>query len=70
MDSIEHYRGIIQAWNDTKRIKPIIPLIFFSQNFQNVKSYAKKEKVPIFFTPHEAAFASKILVERMRLLSI
>lgn len=70
MDSIEHYRGIIQAWNDTKRIKPIIPLIFFSQNFQNVKSYAKKEKAPIFFTPHEAAFASKILVERMRLLSI
>lgn len=69
MDSLEHYRGIIHAWNDTKRIKPIIPLLFFSQNFQNVKDYAKKEKCPIFFTPQEAALAAKALIQRSKALS-
>ncbi|MFX1495909.1 MAG: acetate--CoA ligase family protein [Promethearchaeota archaeon] len=69
MDSLEHFRGIIRAWNDTKRRKPIIPLLFFSQNFQNVKKYAKEEKCTIFFTPQEAALAAKILIQRLRVLS-
>ncbi len=67
MKSDEHYRGMIRAWNDTNRKKPIIPLIFFGENFEELKKFAKKEKTPIFYTPQEAAFAVKILVERSRI---
>lgn len=69
MNPSEHYRGIIRAWNETKRIKPIIPLIFFSQSFEALISYAKEENAPIFFTPHEVAFSAKIIIERMKFLS-
>jgi len=69
MRSDEHYRGMIRAWNDTNREKPIIPLIFFGESFEELKKYANKEKAPIFYTPQEAAFAVKILVERSRILN-
>ena len=66
MSSDEHYRGMIRAWNDTNRKKPMIPLIFFAEDFEELKKFAKSEKAPIFYTPQEAAFAVKILVERSR----
>jgi len=69
MRSDEHYRGMIRAWNDTNRKKPIIPLIFFGESFEELKNYAQKENAPIFYTPQDAAFAAKILVERFRILS-
>lgn len=69
MKSDEHYRGMIRAWNDTNRNKPIIPLVFFGENFEELKKFATKEKSPIYYTPQEAAFAAKILVERSRLLN-
>jgi acyl-CoA synthetase (NDP forming) len=69
MKSDEHYQGIIRAWNDTGRKKPIIPLIMLSEGFENLKNLAKNEKATIFFTPHDAAFAIKILIERMRILN-
>ena len=69
MDSDEHYRGIIRAWNDTKRKKPLIPLIFFGENFDSLNQFAKKERAPIFYTPDEAAYAVKILVKRATILS-
>jgi acyl-CoA synthetase (NDP forming) len=69
MRSDEHYRGMIRAWNDTNREKPIIPLIFFGESFEELKKYANKEKAPIFYTPQEAAFAVKLLVERSRILN-
>ena len=68
MDTDEHYRGIIRAWNDTKRKKPLIPLIFFGENFDTLNKMAKKENSPIFFTPDEAAYAIKILVKRAEIL--
>jgi acetyl-CoA synthetase (ADP-forming) len=68
MDSDEHYRGIIKAWNDTGRKKPLIPLIFFGESFKNINQLAKKEKAPIFYTPDEAAYAVKILIERAKLI--
>jgi len=69
MNSEEHYRGIINAWNDTGRKKPLIPLIFFGESFENIRKLAHKENAPIFYTPDEAAYAVKILVERKRQLS-
>jgi acyl-CoA synthetase (NDP forming) len=64
MKSIEHYRGMIRAWNDTKRKKPLIPLMLFSQGFEELTEYAKNVNAPIFFTPYEAAYAAHVLVKR------
>ncbi|MHA2280313.1 MAG: CoA-binding protein [Promethearchaeota archaeon] len=68
MKSDEHYIGIIRAWNDTERKKPLIPLIMFGEEFKALREHSKREKATIFYTPHDAAFAIKILVERMRIL--
>ena len=68
MKSDEHYRGMIRAWNDTGRKKPIIPLVFFGNSFKELNQFAKNEEAPIFYTPQEAAFAVKILVDRSRTL--
>jgi len=35
------------------------------EDFEDLKKFAKKEKAPIFYTPNEAAYAIKILVERL-----
>lgn len=64
MKSIEHYRGMIRAWNDTKRRKPLIPLMLFSQGFEELTEYAKNVNTPIFFTPYEAAYAAHVLIKR------
>ncbi|MHA2288536.1 MAG: CoA-binding protein [Promethearchaeota archaeon] len=64
MKSDEHYRGLIRAWNETGRKKPLIPLFLFSEGFTELKELAKKEKVPIFYTPHEAAYAINLLIKR------
>ncbi|TFF86834.1 MAG: hypothetical protein EU517_00005, partial [Promethearchaeota archaeon] len=69
MNSDEHYRGIIRAWNDTGREKPLIPLVFFGDYFENLNTLAKKGKAPIYYTPNEAAYATKILIERAKSLS-
>jgi acyl-CoA synthetase (NDP forming) len=67
MKSNEHYRGIIHAWNDTGREKPLIPLIIFGEEFINLRDHSKREKTTIFFTPHDAAYAIKLLIDRMKL---
>ncbi len=64
----EHFKGIIQAWNDTERIKTLIPLIIFGNNFKELNLIAEKEKICIFETPQEASFAIKLLIERKDLL--
>jgi len=66
MKSNEHYKGIIQAWNDTGRRKPLIPLIMFGDQFKDLRAHSKKEKSTIFFTPHDAAYAIKLLIERIK----
>lgn len=66
MKSNEHYKGIIQAWNDTGRRKPLIPLIMFGDQFKDLRVHSKKEKSTIFFTPHDAAYAIKLLIERIK----
>jgi acetyltransferase len=68
MDTDEHYRGIIRAWNDTGRKKPLIPLLFFGKSFESLKQLSKRERAPIFYTPNEAAYACKLLVERAKIL--
>jgi len=68
MDTDEHYRGIIRAWNDTGRKKPLIPLIFFGKSFESLNKLSKRERAPIFYTPNEAAYACKLLVERAKIL--
>ena len=70
MKSDEHYKGIIRAWNDTERKKPLISLIMFGEEFKELRELAKKEKATIFFTPHTAAIAIKLLVERMKFLKM
>jgi acetyltransferase len=69
MNSDEHFRGLIRAWNETGRKKPLIPLFLFSEGFEELKELAKKEKVPIFYTPHEAAYAIKLLINRKKFLN-
>jgi len=69
MKSDEHYRGIIHAWNDTGREKPLIPLIMFSEEFKSLRDHSRREKTTIFFTPHDAAFAIKLLIERMKIMN-
>ncbi|GAH03215.1 unnamed protein product [marine sediment metagenome] len=67
MKSDEHFRGMIRAWNETKRLKPMVPLVFFGENFNELKELAKKEKAPVFYTPTEAAYAIKVLLDRRKL---
>ncbi len=67
MKSDEHYRGMIRAWNETKRLKPLVPFVFFGENFMDLREFAKKEEAPVFFTPTEAAYAIKVLLDRMKL---
>ena len=69
MKSDEHFRGLIRAWNETGRIKPLIPFFLFSEGFEDLKELAKKEKVPIFYTPHEAAYAINLLINRKKFLN-
>jgi acyl-CoA synthetase (NDP forming) len=69
MKSDEHYKGMIGAWNDTGREKPLIPLVIFGEEFKVLREYSSKEKTTIFFTPHDAAFAIKLLCDRMKLLT-
>jgi acyl-CoA synthetase (NDP forming) len=68
MKTSEHYKGVVKAWNETNRRKPIIPLFLFSEDFKELHELANKEKIPIFYSPNEAAFAIKILIDRMRFL--
>ncbi|KKM88114.1 hypothetical protein LCGC14_1262010 [marine sediment metagenome] len=69
MKSDEHYRGIVRAWNETGRKKILIPLLMFSEEFKNVREHAIREKTTIFFTPHEASFAIRVLIDRMNLMN-
>ena len=69
MKSDEHYRGIIRAWNDTEREKPLIPLMMFAEEFKVLREYSRREKTTIFFSPHDAAFAIKLLCDRMKLIN-
>ncbi|TFG24880.1 MAG: acetyl-CoA synthetase [Promethearchaeota archaeon] len=68
MTPSEHYRGMIRAWNDTHRKKPLIPLIFMGKKFNEIKELAIQEKAPIYYNPQEAAYAIKLLVERKKTL--
>ncbi len=68
MKSDEHFRGLIRAWNETGRKKPLIPLFLFSEGFEDLKEIAKKERAPIFYTPHEAAYAINLLINRKKFL--
>jgi acyl-CoA synthetase (NDP forming) len=70
MKSDEHYRGMIRAWNDTNRKKPLIPLIMFGEDFKDLREFSKTERATIFFTPHDAAYVISLLIERMRLLKL
>ncbi|MHA1931408.1 MAG: CoA-binding protein [Promethearchaeota archaeon] len=69
MKSDEHYRGIIKAWNETGRKKPVIPLLMFSEGFRSLRELSLREKTTIFFTPHEASFAIRVLIDRMNLIN-
>ena len=60
-----NYRGIIRAWNDTGRKKPIIPLLVFGNGYETITNFARQEHVPYFSSPSEAAYAVKILIQRM-----
>ena len=62
----EHYKGVIKAWNETGRKKPIIPVFMSGHILDETKKVAELEKAPIFFSPGEAAFAAKVLYERMK----
>lgn len=68
MSTSEHYRGMLRAWNDTNRRKPLIPLILMGHKFKEIKDLAIQENAPIFYTPHEAAYAIKLLIERKKVL--
>jgi acyl-CoA synthetase (NDP forming) len=62
----EHYLGVIRAWNETGRKKPIIPIFMSGELVDLSKEIAEKEKAPVFLSPREAAFAVKVLLERKK----
>lgn len=64
----KNLEGMIRAWNETGRKKPLIPLLVFGSGYEKVKEVATRECVPIFSTPHEAAYATKVLIQRMKVL--
>ncbi len=64
-----NFRGMIRAWNESGRKKPLIPLLLFGSGYENVVKYAKQEKVAFFSTPHEAAYATRLIIDRMDFLS-
>ena len=66
MKSDEHLKGMIRAWNETNRLKPMVPLVFFGENFNELKDLAKKEEVAVFYTPMETAYAIKVLLDRKK----
>jgi acetyl-CoA synthetase (ADP-forming) len=68
MSTSEHFRGMIRAWNETNREKPLIPLILMGHKFEDIKDLATRENAPIFYTPHEAAYTIRLLIERNQIL--
>jgi len=64
----EHYRGMVRAWNETDRKKPMLPLLVFADNFPQIRKLSEKEKVTAFYTPYQAAYACKVLIDRMKYL--
>lgn len=66
----EHYQGVIKAWNETGRKKPIIPLFMSGFLLDDVKKVAQQEKAPIFTSPKEAAYATKVLIDRAKKMDI
>ncbi|MHA1721429.1 MAG: hypothetical protein ACTSXK_18095, partial [Promethearchaeota archaeon] len=63
-----NFRGMIRAWDETGRKKPLIPLLVFGSGYDGVTELSKKENVAFFSTPHDAAYATKILIDRMHFL--
>ena len=62
------FRGIIRAWNVTGRKKPLIPLLVFGRGYPEIMRLARDANVPVFSTPQEAAYATRVLIDRMRFL--
>lgn len=62
----EHYRGMIRAWNETGRKKPMLPLLVFADSFPQIHALSEKEKITAFYTPYQAAYACKVLIDRMK----
>lgn len=69
MKTDEHYIGMVEAWNDTGRKKPIVPLALGGEKFDDVKEYASNQNAPVFYNPHQAALACHVLVERKNVLT-
>ncbi len=65
----KNLQGMIRAWNETGRKKPLLPLLIFGSGYEKVKEVAKAENVALFSTPHEAAYATQILIKRMKFLN-
>jgi acetyl-CoA synthetase (ADP-forming) len=64
----EHYRGMIRAWNESDRKKPMIPLLVFADSFPQIHALSAKENTTVFYTPYQAAYACKVLIDRMHFL--
>ncbi len=68
MTTAEHYEGVIKAWNETGRKKPIFPIFMSGELLEEPKKIAKKEHSPIFLNPKEAAYAIRTLLAYKRYL--
>jgi 3-hydroxypropionyl-CoA synthetase (ADP-forming) len=64
----EHYRGMLRAWNETGREKPLIPLLVFANSFPQIHALSRKENATAYYTPYQAAYACKVLIDRMNYL--
>lgn len=69
MDPSEHFRGLVNAWNEMRREKPLVVLNLFGQHSSRVMNVSKEEKVTFFSNPHNAAFSIKLLIDRMKFLT-
>ncbi|MHA1584084.1 MAG: acetate--CoA ligase family protein [Promethearchaeota archaeon] len=64
----EHMRGVLRAWNETGRKKPVIPLMVYAEGFKELQQLRSENDFPLFFTPKEAAYSTKLLIDRMKFL--
>jgi len=41
----------------------------FGEEFKSLRDHSRREKATIFFAPHDAAFAIKLLIDRMKIMN-
>lgn len=63
-----HMRGVLNAWDETGRQKPVIPIMINAENFSEISNLSHEGKMPIYYSPKAAAYATSLLIKRKNYL--